>query len=401
MPITLNCPKCHKPFRVRDESIGGRVRCPSCGSVLQVPAALSPASNFDEIPKSESASQVVRPVAEEVQGSHGGSLYDIVAGGPVQQTRSPDSAAAAGAPMPGPPSIKMQGAQQPPPVQPPQVERPSRAVPLPTAPSPDRARQPATPGRPFSDEELTWAKVAGGLGMIRLAMYLLALIFLAIFGQAIWIAFDYDRAWSDDPGLLKRADWPLKKEVFTAYTVGFGVPAALLLLIGRLRCGGAPPESHARGLATGAAFFTLIAIAGGALYLALTYFNVPADKIKLPPQARLTAVYAAIPSIALADVLTMLFIGQIGWPLRRPQLQKSVAGFFVFAAILPAAVLIGLQYYPPDFVAGGLGTEDDTARRNMIWGVILLSACVLFFLRYAGVASKGRRAIRKKIAGES
>ena len=46
MPITLNCPKCHKPFRVRDESIGGRVRCPSCGSVLQVPAALSPPSHF-------------------------------------------------------------------------------------------------------------------------------------------------------------------------------------------------------------------------------------------------------------------------------------------------------------------------------------------------------------------
>ena len=55
MPITLNCPSCHKPFRVRDESIGGKVRCPSCGSVLQVPAALSPASNFDEPGKKDCA----------------------------------------------------------------------------------------------------------------------------------------------------------------------------------------------------------------------------------------------------------------------------------------------------------------------------------------------------------
>ncbi|MBO0699974.1 MAG: hypothetical protein J2P46_16370, partial [Zavarzinella sp.] len=50
MPITLNCPKCHKPFRVRDESIGGRVRCPSCASVLQVPAALSPGSHYGDLP---------------------------------------------------------------------------------------------------------------------------------------------------------------------------------------------------------------------------------------------------------------------------------------------------------------------------------------------------------------
>src|SRR5262245_36772277 len=70
MPITLNCPKCHKPFRVRDESIGGRVRCPSCGSVLQVPAALSPASHFGELPRgaAESPEDANRPMAEPVGG---------------------------------------------------------------------------------------------------------------------------------------------------------------------------------------------------------------------------------------------------------------------------------------------------------------------------------------------
>jgi hypothetical protein len=242
-------------------------------------------------------------------------------------------------------------------------------------------------------------KVGGGLGMIRLAMLLLALIVIAVFAQAIWVTFDFDRAWSDQPGFLKRADWPLKKEVFAAYTVGLGVPAILLLLIGRLRCGGAPAEAHARGLAMGATFFTLIAIAGGALFVGLEFFNL-ADKIKLPEQARMTAVYAAIPSVILADVLTMLFIGQIGWLLRRPKLQNSVAIFFAYAIIAPAAVLIGMQYYPADFAIGGLGGDDDQARRGLIWGVVLLSACVLFFLRYAGVAGRARTAIRKKISGE-
>src|SRR3954470_15868894 len=79
MPITLNCPKCHKPFRVRDESIGGRVRCPSCGSVLQVPSALSPASNFGDEGKADAGSAAgVRPVAEDVP--QGGSAHGPMPG---------------------------------------------------------------------------------------------------------------------------------------------------------------------------------------------------------------------------------------------------------------------------------------------------------------------------------
>lgn len=37
MPLTLNCP-CGKQLRVRDDSAGGRVRCPACERVLNVPA---------------------------------------------------------------------------------------------------------------------------------------------------------------------------------------------------------------------------------------------------------------------------------------------------------------------------------------------------------------------------
>ena len=75
MPITLNCPKCHKPFRVRDESIGGRVRCPSCGAVLQVPATLLPASNFGDGSAGESTGPTQeRPVAEDVAAGVKGSM---------------------------------------------------------------------------------------------------------------------------------------------------------------------------------------------------------------------------------------------------------------------------------------------------------------------------------------
>src|SRR5436190_142265 len=84
MPITLNCPKCHKPFRVRDESIGGRVRCPSCGAVLQVPAALSPASHFgtgDDTPGGPSApSGLDRPSADDSAVRPGGAPKEPMLG---------------------------------------------------------------------------------------------------------------------------------------------------------------------------------------------------------------------------------------------------------------------------------------------------------------------------------
>ena len=83
MPITLNCPKCHKPFRVRDESIGGRVRCPSCGAVLQVPATLSPASNFGDGPAGETSIPASeRPVAEDVAAGVKGTVHELMLGNP-------------------------------------------------------------------------------------------------------------------------------------------------------------------------------------------------------------------------------------------------------------------------------------------------------------------------------
>src|SRR4051794_23123309 len=138
MPITLNCPKCHKPFRVRDESIGGRVRCPSCGSVLQVPSALSPASHFGDEPRPEGGSVAGRPMAEDypVGASRMGSLDDALPGaagreGAVALTPPPGR-------MPGPPSIRPNIPQAPPP--PPPAAAPKRPpAPAQQPPAPQRA----------------------------------------------------------------------------------------------------------------------------------------------------------------------------------------------------------------------------------------------------------------------
>jgi hypothetical protein len=270
-------------------------------------------------------------------------------------------------------------------------------------------RVPLGPG----SDDLAWSKVRGGLGMIRWGLFLCALVFIGAFAHAAWTILDSDAAMDEGPGFLKQPNWPKYKEVFVAYTAGPLVPAAILFLFGRLRCGAAPYESQARGLARSAAFFTFVAILAAVVYIGLTCVDAGA-KLQLPAEitskAAPIALYAGIPSVILADILTLLFIGQIGWPVGRPHLQRAVAGFFTYAALLPAAVLIADLFYqiPPHIrllpsqprEALRLGLDsDDITRRVLVWGVLLFMAAALFFLRYAGVAGSARRAIRKYLAG--
>jgi hypothetical protein len=333
-------------------------------------------------------------------------------GGAGRREDAVDFGPPGGSPLPAPPSIK---ARAPAPVP---VLPPSRAPapPPPVAPRTqrtERRREPAVPLGPIPAESTGWRKVSGGLGLIRFGLFLFSLVFLGAIGHAAWVAVDQDQAMKDGPGFLGKEDWPRWKELLVAYTAGPIIPGVLLLLAGRLRCGGAPRDAHASGLALGAAFFTFVAILSAVTYVGLTYFDlahrlnldVPAD---LQPKIALTALYAGVPSVVVADVLTLLFVGQIGWALGRPQLQRGAAGVIVYALLLPAAVLIAHQYYPVyDAVKKSIettgsplaGGDDETAKRAMIWAVVLLAGSALLLLRYAAVAGAGRRAIRKYLSG--
>ena len=416
MPITLNCPKCHKPFRVRDESIGGRVRCPSCGSVLQVPSALAPASHFGDDPRADPGSSAgAKPMAEDypIGASRMGSLDDALRGGAGAVDLNPPS----GAPMPGPPSIRAPVPEAP------------RSAPPPT-PGRQPAQRPAPPPAPIrlpGAADPAWAGVAGGLGMIRTALWLCALVFVGVIGHGAWAVFDPDGAMKSGAGFLGKENWPRWKEVMLAYTAGPLVPAALLLLVGRMRCGRAPAEAQAGGLALGAAFFTFLGLLALGAFLALAVFGV-GDKVNLPAVLRdtreawlfgqsirlsvleWTALLTFIPSAILADVLTLMFIGQIGWPVGRPRLLRAAASVLGYVVVFVAGVLIGHLYYPALYAALAsyeqtgtpLGGGDDTglAQRVMIWTVILVAGSLLFFLRYASVAGGARRAVRRFLAGE-
>ncbi|HKB06577.1 MAG TPA: MJ0042-type zinc finger domain-containing protein [Gemmataceae bacterium] len=424
MPITLNCPKCHKPFRVRDESIGGRVRCPSCGAVLQVPASLSPGSHAgledprrpDEPPGEITGGH--RPVAEDVPARRPpGSMDELMLGGAGRREDDLVSAGhTAGTALPAPPSIK--GGRQPPPAPTPSSVggvATERVRPKPPPATSTRRTDVPRSIRPASPADVasSWQKVRGGLGMIKWGLYLCAVPLLGAFGHGVWIMFDTDNALKEGPGLLKQADWPMWKEVMVAYGIAPLVLAVPLLLFGRLRCAAAPSDAHASGLALGAAFFTLLAIIAAVLCVGIRYFDFLA-KLQIPPNIAPhigpISEILILPCFLVAEILTLLFMGQIGFPLFRPQMQRSVAGFFFYLIMAPAAVLIAHRFYPvwdPAWNAirqhGNpfVGQDEETSQRVLIWSVIVLVLAVMVFLRYAGVAQAGRRAIRKFLAGEA
>jgi hypothetical protein len=326
-----------------------------------------------------------------------GTHNELVFGAPGRPEEVVDfNPRAAAANLHGPPSIREQ------------VPMTRASINLPSAPPP--TSQPAKrPVQLPTGDEAGWWRVHGGLGMVRWAMFLCAFVVVCAFGHAAWLVVDEDSA-VKDPGFLGKPGWPRWKEAVLAYTVGPVIPAALLLLLGRLRCCRAPAEAHARSLALGAAFFTLVGLLGIGLFVGMTYFDLGA-KLKLPAAARPTALIAAIPSAILADVLTLLFVGQIGWPLGRPRLQKAVGGMIAYTLLFPAAVLIGHIFYPAYAAALesieksgnplNSGDGDDLAQRVMIWSVIISTGTMLVFLRYASVAGAGRRAIRRHLSGEA
>jgi hypothetical protein len=310
----------------------------------------------------------------------------------------------ASGPAHGPPSIRSQVPGVPPPAP---ARAPAHLPPAPKRVDPARRAPLQLPGA----LDQSWGPVKGGLRLIRWAMLLCALVFVGFLGHGAWRVIHPDSAMKVGPGFLGKEEFPRWKEVMIAYTAGPLIPAALFLLLGRLRCAGAPSEAHARSLALGAAFFTFLGLVAGGRYVGMHYFDLGNKVPQIPPVTKPIALIAIIPAAILAEVLTLFFIGQIGWSVGRPGLQKGAASVIVYPTLLVTGVLIGHLFYPvlDDALESwrqtgsplGAGDDDALARRVVIWSVIVLAGAMLFFLRYAAVSGAARRAVRRHMAGEA
>ncbi len=72
MPISVNCSECGKSLKAPDTLAGKKAKCPQCGAVVPIPAAVLDAELIDEpppLPKKSSAQSKPKPKPADDDGS--------------------------------------------------------------------------------------------------------------------------------------------------------------------------------------------------------------------------------------------------------------------------------------------------------------------------------------------
>jgi predicted Zn finger-like uncharacterized protein len=404
MPLTLNCPKCKTPFKVRDEALGQKVKCPTCGAVLAVPSNIGP-SSMTEIPidppvgrpSSYGAPPPVppRPLTESGRiGSH----EDPETFGFEEDPKDLERHLASPSMKNLGPRGRLESTRAM--TNPPLATNRSR-VPMP-APAPvDRRNQPVPVGEE-SEQFRGWRAVSRGLRLIQFGTWMLLLPVLCEAGKLAYFYFTKGNpeAGQGFLGLGKPLWWDIRV-LYVAAPVVLGL---FLILIGRIGLCRIPLSSEARGVASGAMLFELVvfltAAAAGTLQALIWYGTIPnegnlADANKAVP-------FAGLLFVLLSEVWYLLFLCQTGFPVGDPRMTRRVANFFlivVFLSVVPPIV----NLFEPVF---GLGfgfvnfpfPSPEAQQMNMLlsWAGVVVGLFVVFFL-YTRLAGKARRAIWKMI----
>jgi hypothetical protein len=420
MPITLNCPKCKKPFRVREGSVGKRVRCPACTAVLQIPANISPSSlALMDLPSPSKVgalsaasanaptlrTEKAMPAAGE--GVQPGSYADLDLGpaDPVFGGGKPElegSTAAGTRPIRGgPPPLPRQPADEGRTAltRPDRGDRGDMTAPLPTAP---RAGARRKPGRPVvataTAEDVT--ELANGLKLTQIALFFLAVPFFGLFAQAIYFMLN-PLSERDAAGFLGLTGFKFWDEMGLLYVV---VPALAfygLLLPGRVMCLQAPPLTQARWLVGAALGFTIASCLAGVLYGIAVFLRLQNSAM---PDTEFIAKAIWLTCAILAELWFCVFIAQLGWPLGSPRLLRETAWFLSVVVIVPATVW-GVDHFYPIFgsveqeiaqakAKADLGKMQDIQNtHDLLLSGSLLVAAVLIAFRYMATVSTARKAV--------
>ncbi len=394
MPLTLNCPKCRKPFRVTDESIGMRVKCPTCAAVLQVPSSLSAAMPRPTPVPAESTATARRPAPQPAKTRKAGRgesyLDDVSEPGPHT----------------GPPSVVGRGPIAP--TQPMKQQRPEPAerggrgaetgpLPSPRKPAPrpkSKAREEEAEPAQIAEDAEGWRKIRKGLFWVQLA-YFLAL--LPAIGNLALIAYAANGPGKGpekltDAGILGKAP-TLWKEIEYAYLFVIPVLVYLFLFIGRASVLRVPESARTRGTANGLVLLTFISFAAFATY-ACTIMLPPLADTTLPPEVKPIAWTVFIYFGLLTEAWYLIFLGQAGVPLRSTRTLRDTALSLLMLVVLIAGVLIANDYYPLLVNSPKLKLDEILNTRMIEAGVYLMVAFVFIF-RVTAITGIIRRAINR------
>lgn len=391
MPIKVTCPKCQGVLHAPDDAGGKRGKCPTCGTVLAIPAvaaaeaeAPAPARPFaDTPPRLPSPGRPAPAPTGSAMGlnddggrkSSFGMLPDL----------DPNRASASK----HPPSFG--------PGEPRKSADPfAKKAPRPAGTSADKEAAAYRRGR----RGLFWVIAAYFLCLIA-AVAFLVLPLLGRFGVQLP---------TQNPGYLQLPNVSADQEII------FGAPAVvaavglLLLVLGRSGVAGVPHGSGAKGTFGLASLATLVGAAGVVLYAVPTVMGLMNELMPATlfsddePQgyAQRGGLALAVVFLLLAEVLFLVGLGRLGSGLGDARLTGRATRyyFYISAAVAVAGLTaFAVHYYPADvrrliaeYVEPRLAKLGENKRYlpAAVAGVVVVSA----WLIHTRFASGGRRAIR-------
>jgi hypothetical protein len=383
MPIKVTCPKCQGVLHAPDDAGGKRGKCPTCGTVLAIPAD---GAHVADAPVSEPYRSAAEASREEAPGTQRSSFGAIPRPADVEPRR-PASAAR----VPAPPAFT--------PPEPRKLADPFA-----------RAGKRAVPGIPGSGLARAWRRARRGLWWVQLSLFLCLLGLLGYAG--IMIAENLGtKLPAQDPGYLKQEGLSSDTEIRLGVVL---IPYALGLLawtLGLFGFSNVPRSSFAKGLATAAAVASLIvllgviALAAPAVAQAVQGFLpqglLPADDAN--GIAQRTGIVLTLVFGVLAEIWFVGAMGRMGAALHDSRLASRATRFAVLVGLAVAAVVIGrvaYEVYPRDideFVAANVQPQWDKLGTNKpaaVWGLVALGG-LLVWLMYTRLVGAGRRAIRE------
>ncbi len=423
MPLTLNCPKCHKPFRVRDESIGQRVKCPSCASILHVPSSLSPVSQAGDGSGEELAPDDLLESSKPMAGTAPPrpprpatpsvpSLDQMMLGGAGGKRPKPpeeiDLGATDPSALPAPQSIKVGG---PPP-------RPTKNPPEPSRDRPPSIRRegvspaPVTPTTSVLEHEKGWKKTRSGLGWIRFGFLVLCLPILLSAAEAVIKGLDstgdmipfltkLGYTADQDPKSMYRPTF--MKEITWAGFAVFGSFFALFNFIGRIKLMGIPAPAKGKGLAFASWFFFCVGMVGVvASVLLLKEFrlklSLPAE---IPNEAQPIALAATFTCFFISEIAFMLTLVQAGWATGRPKITSELS-FTAFLIVAPIAGLVITNLFFPilpvdETLTKRVEEENNKFERLFYLSAIMYGLCIVWIFRWMSTAGAVKKAIKKAL----
>lgn len=419
MPIKVTCPKCAGVLHAPDDAGGKRGRCPTCGTVLNIPAASS-SPGFPESPLTRESGMGFP--AGGGGGGKRGMLDDdepppVTAplpgrGSAMGGAKRPGFGSAAAAASPGTYGLaddpKKRSSRLPSQAFGADEAKKPRVPPMPV-PGQSNRPFPAAGDEPLEDQGAGWKKVRGGLGWIRFGVVFLVLAALVPAGIKAYETFSKPLP-DKSPGMLGVADLSQATEIRMLAPAIPLVLGALFVLLGRMKVAGAPRSSFSRGIARAASSTTLLGV--GALIAAAVPVGIAIKHGELQteffPKDDLFGILqrfglvGGIAALLIAEIYFVFALGRMGAALGSPVLSGRATRFSLLAGLAFLGLLsfaMGWTEYRAEILqwfAVQVQPQLDKLGNNkpVIYSAIPGAVALVVGFCYLRLVGGGRRAIR-------